>query len=67
MRDDLFASSEASLDEKLFVEFVALIYLACFNGKMSEKDLCKDYTKVGLLLQLESMQTKCELGRCPSS
>ncbi len=61
----LLASSEASLDGKLFVEFVALIYLAYINGKMSEKDLYKDYTMDGLLLEFESIQVICEPGRAP--
>ncbi len=61
----LLASSEASLDGKLFVEFVALIYLAYINGKMSEKGLYKDYTMDGLLLELESIQAMCEPGRAP--
>jgi len=37
-------SSEQSLDGKLFVEFVALIYLSYIKKQMQETDLFKSYT-----------------------
>jgi hypothetical protein len=40
----LAVSSEQSLDGKLFVQFVALIYLSYITGKMQEANLFKDYT-----------------------
>jgi len=40
----LAVSSEQSLDGKLFVQFVALIYLSYITGKMQEERLFKDYT-----------------------
>ena len=61
----LLASSEESLNGKLFVEFVALIYLAYINRKMQEHGLYKDYTMEKLLLELESIQSICEPGRAP--
>lgn len=40
----LAVSSEHSLDGKLFVQFVALIYLSYITAKMQEGQLFKDYT-----------------------
>jgi transposase len=40
----LAVSSEQSLDGKLFVQFVALIYLSYITGKMQETNLFKEYT-----------------------
>ncbi len=40
----LAVSSEQSLDGKLFVQFVALIYLSYITGKMQETKLFKEYT-----------------------
>ena len=59
------ASSEESLNGKLFVAFVALIYLAYINGKMQEHGLYKDYTMDKPLLEQESIQSVCEPGRGP--
>lgn len=61
----LLASSEESLNGKLFVEFVALIYLAYINRKVQEQGLYKEYTMEELLLELESIQSVCEPGRAP--
>ncbi|MCQ2402547.1 MAG: transposase [Lentisphaeria bacterium] len=61
----LLTSSDESLNGKLFVEFVALIYLAYINRKMQEKGLYKDYTMEKMLLELESIQSICEPGRAP--
>jgi len=40
----LAVSSEQSLDGKLFVQFIALIYLSFITRKMQENNLFKDYT-----------------------
>jgi len=40
----LAVSSEQSLDGKLFVQFVALIYLSYVTGKMQETKLFREYT-----------------------
>jgi transposase len=40
----LAVSSELSLDGKLFVEFIALIYLSYIKKQMQDRKLLKDYT-----------------------
>ena len=42
-------SSEQSLDGKLFVQFVALIYLSYIKKQMQVKGLLKNYTLLGLI------------------
>ena len=49
-------SSEKSLDGKLFVEFVALIYLSYLKKQMQMKNLGKDYTMTGLLDKLDVIE-----------
>jgi transposase len=49
-------SSEESLDGKLFVQFVALIYLAYIDARMREKDLYRDYTLQELLDELDIIE-----------
>jgi transposase len=49
----LEVSSERSLDGKLFVEFVALIYLSHIKKVMQEKKLFQRYTMQGLLDELD--------------
>lgn len=49
-------SSDLSLDGKLFVEFIALIYLSYLKKKMQEKDLFKQYTMQGLLDDLDIIE-----------
>jgi transposase len=49
-------SSEQSLDGKLFVEFVALIYLSYIKKKMQDKDLFKKYTLQGVLDKLDVIE-----------
>ena len=49
-------ASEQSLDGKLFVEFVALIYLSYLKKKMQEKNLSRDYTLIGLLDTLDVIE-----------
>lgn len=61
----LLTSSDASTRGKLFVEFIALMFLSYINRKMQEKGLFKEYTMEKLLLELESIQCLCEPGRSP--
>ena len=49
-------SSEQSLDGKLFVQFVALIYLSYIKKQMQEKGLFKNYTVSGLLDKLDVIE-----------
>ena len=49
-------SSEQSLDGKLFVQFVALIYLSYIKKQMQVKGLLKDYTLPGLLDKLDVIE-----------
>ncbi len=49
-------SSEQSLNGKLFVEFVALIYLSYIKKKMQENNLFKDYTLQGALDKLDVIE-----------
>ena len=58
-------SSEASLNGKLFTEFVALILLSYIHKQMQEKELYKDYTLEQVLMELDSIQSFCEIGRSP--
>lgn len=49
-------SSEQSLDGKLFVEFIALIYLSYIKKQMQETDLFKSYTLQGALDKLDIIE-----------
>ena len=49
-------SSEQSLDGKLFVQFVALIYLSYIKKQMQEKDLVKRFSIPGLLDKLDVIE-----------
>ncbi len=49
-------SSEQSLNGKLFVEFVALIYLSYLNKQMQDAHLYKFYTLPGLLDKLDVIE-----------
>jgi len=49
-------SSESSLEGKLFVEFVALIYLSYIQKKMEEKGLFAAYTLHELLDELDVIE-----------
>lgn len=49
-------SSEQGLDGKLFVEFIALIYLSYLKKQMQIKHLGKDYTIMGLLDKLDVIE-----------
>ena len=50
-------SSEENLDGKLFVQFVALIYLAYIDAMMREKSLYRDYTLQELLDELDIIES----------
>lgn len=52
----LLVSSEKSLDGKLFVAFVALIYLSYLKKQMQDKGLFKDYTIQSLLDKLDVIE-----------
>lgn len=52
----LLVSSEASLEGKLFVAFIGLIYLSYIKKKMQERELYKKYTLQSLLDQLDVIE-----------
>jgi transposase len=58
-------SSEQSLNGKLFVEFVALIYLSYLNKQMRDAHLYKDYTMTSLLDKLDVIERFESPGRRP--
>ena len=58
-------SSESSLEGKLFVEFVALIYLSYIKNKMEEAGLLSRYTVHELLDELDVIECFIELGKAP--
>ena len=49
-------SSETSLSGKLFVEFVALIYLSYIKKQMQDNNLFKDYTLQQVLDKLDVIE-----------
>jgi transposase len=52
----LSVSSDASLDGKLFVEFIALIFLSYLKKKMQDHDLFKKYTMQRLLDEFDIIE-----------
>jgi len=56
-------SSELSLDGKLFVEFIALIYLSYLKKMMQDKKLFKNYTMQGLLDEFDVIECFEQPGR----
>lgn len=50
-------SSEQSLDGKLFVQFIALIYLSNITRKMQQNDLFKSYTLQEVLDELDIIES----------
>ncbi len=58
-------SSEQSLDGKLFVEFVALIYLSYIKKQMQNTGLFKSYTLQGALDKLDVIECFEEPGHKP--
>lgn len=58
-------SSDQSLDGKLFVEFISLIFLSYIKKQMQDKELFKEYTLQGLLDELDVIECFEEPGREP--
>ncbi len=52
----LLVSSDASLDGKLFVQFIALIFLSYLKKQMQENDLFKKHTMQGLLDEFDVIE-----------
>lgn len=52
----LAVSSEQSLDGKLFVQFIALIFLSHITRKIQESNLFKDYTLQEVLDELDVIE-----------
>jgi transposase len=52
----MLVSSDASLEGKLFVEFVALIFLSYIKKQMGDKNLFKKYTLQGLLDEVDLIE-----------
>jgi transposase len=52
----LLISSEQSLEGKLFVQFIALIYLSYIKKQMQQNDLFKNYTLESLLDKLDIIE-----------
>jgi len=58
-------SSEENLEGKLFVQFVALIYLSYIEKVMSDHNLFKDYTLQELLDELDVIESFEQPGHKP--
>jgi transposase len=56
-------SSEERLEGKLFVQFVALIYISYIKHKMDEHALFRDYTLQGLLDELDVIERFTQPGK----
>lgn len=56
-------SSDQSLDGKLFVEFIAIIYLSYIKKQMQDHDLFKSYTLQGTLDKLDVIECFKSPGR----
>ena len=52
----VLVSSEQSIEGKLFVQFVALIFLSYIKKQMQVKGLLKDYTLPGILDKLDVIE-----------
>jgi len=59
----MLVSSDASLEGKLFVEFIALIYLSYIKKRMGDKNLFKHYTLQGLLDEVDMIECFTEPGK----
>jgi hypothetical protein len=59
----MLVSSDASLEGKLFVEFIALIYLSYIKKRMGDKNLFKPYTLQGLLDEVDMIECFTEPGK----
>ena len=58
-------SSDSALEGKLFVEFVALIYLSYIQKRMEERGLFAHYTMHELLDELDVIECFTEPGKAP--
>lgn len=58
-------SSESALDGKLFVEFIALIYLSYIKKKMEDEELFSKYTMQELLDELDVIECFQQPGMAP--
>jgi len=58
-------SSETALEGKLFVEFIALIYLSYIKKRMEDKGLFRKYTMHELLDELDVIECFKEPGKAP--
>ncbi len=58
-------SSDASLEGKLFVTFVSLIYLSYIKEQMQKHDLFSKYTMQSLLDELDVIECFTEPGKAP--
>ena len=56
-------SSEENLEGKLFIQFIALIYLSYIKKAMSDHDLFKNYTMQELLDELDVIESYEQPGR----
>ncbi|MDO9508538.1 MAG: hypothetical protein Q7I97_04230 [Thermovirgaceae bacterium] len=56
-------SSDENLDGKLFVQFVALIFLSYIQKAMSDNDLFKSYTLQELLDELDIIERFEQTGK----
>ncbi len=61
----MLVSSDSSLEGKLFVAFIALIYLSYIKKQMQEKDLFKRYTLQQLLDEFDVIECFTEPGKAP--
>jgi len=59
----MLVSSDASLEGKLFVEFIALIYLSYIKKRMGDNKLFKSYTLQGLLDEVDMIECFTEPGK----
>lgn len=59
----MLVSSAASLEGKLFVEFIALIYLSYIKKQMSEKNLFRQFTIQGLLDEVDLIECYSQPGK----
>jgi transposase len=59
----MLVSSEASLEGKLFVEFIALIYLSYIKRQMCEKNLFRHFIIQGLLDEIDLVECYTEPGK----
>ncbi len=59
-------SSEESLDGKLFVQFIALVYLSYIKQQMDTQGLFRSYTLQGILDELDIIEQFTQPGKIPT-